>query len=112
MGAPSLRKQHPLTETDSRTAGLSNAKRALLELRLKKGRAESPGAGVIGRRVELNTVPLSYAQELLWLLDQLNPNLSVYAVPRAMRISGNLSVAALQKSLDTIVARHEVLRTT
>lgn len=92
-------------------AELSAAKRALLELRLKKGR--KPGApDPIPRRAQRDLVPLSYAQELLWLLDQLNPNMSVYSVPRAMRIRGPLDVGILRRVLDTIVARHEVLRTT
>jgi amino acid adenylation domain-containing protein len=92
-------------------AGLSAARRALLELRRKKG-AKAPAVAAIPRRAYHDHVPLSYAQELLWLLDQLNPNLSVYSVPRGMRISGPLNVDALKRLLDTIVNRHEVLRTT
>ena len=48
----------------------------------------------------------------MWFLDQLEPDKSVYNIPRPVRISGFLNVDALSKTLDAIVARHEVLRTT
>jgi hypothetical protein len=56
-------------------------------------------------------LPLSYAQQRLWFLDQIEPNSSLYNIPRAVRLTGPLNVEALQRSLDTIVARHEALRT-
>ncbi len=56
--------------------------------------------------------PLSYAQQRLWVLDQLEPGSALYNVPGALRLSGRLDVAALERSLGEIVARHEVLRTT
>src|SRR2546423_94015 len=87
---------------NARLASLSAAKRALLELRMKKGQ-KAPGGDTIPRRAERGDVPLSFAQELLWLLDQLNPNLSIYSVPRAMRLSGSLDVEALRRVLDTII---------
>ncbi|HVS80634.1 MAG TPA: amino acid adenylation domain-containing protein [Pyrinomonadaceae bacterium] len=57
------------------------------------------------------TVPLSFAQQQFWLLDQAGPNSSVYNVRTALRISGALDIQELQRVLETIVARHEVLRT-
>ncbi len=59
-----------------------------------------------------NTFPLSFAQQRLWFLDQLEPGSPLYNVPQAIRMSGALNPQALQKSLETIVARHESLRTT
>ena len=55
--------------------------------------------------------PLSFAQQRLWFFDQLEPNSAVYIIPRAVRLHGRLHVEALQQTLDAIVARHEVLRT-
>ena len=57
-------------------------------------------------------VPLSFSQQRLWFLDQYEPNSSVYNVPSALRLRGCLNVAALERSLDEIVRRHESLRTT
>ncbi|HYO57267.1 condensation domain-containing protein, partial [Archangium sp.] len=56
-------------------------------------------------------VPLSFAQERLWFLDQLEPGSALFNVPLALRIQGRLDAAALEKSLQEIIRRHEVLRT-
>ncbi len=57
-------------------------------------------------------IPLSWAQQRLWFLDQLDPAASVaYHIPAGLRLQGKLDKAALKASLDRIVARHEVLRT-
>ncbi|HYP28610.1 MAG TPA: amino acid adenylation domain-containing protein, partial [Blastocatellia bacterium] len=55
--------------------------------------------------------PLSFAQQRLWFLDQLEPNSDLYNIPVAIRLTGNLRVEKLEESLDEIVRRHEVLRT-
>ncbi|MGQ5273748.1 amino acid adenylation domain-containing protein, partial [Xanthomonas arboricola pv. corylina] len=57
-------------------------------------------------------LPLSWAQQRLWFLDQLDPAASLaYHMPTALRLEGPLDGAALQATLDRIVARHESLRT-
>src|SRR5581483_7084076 len=56
-------------------------------------------------------LPLSFAQQRLWFLDQLEPNNPLYNVPHAVRIHGALDVGLLNKALSTIVSRHEALRT-
>ena len=56
-------------------------------------------------------LPLSYAQERQWFLWQLDPDSAAYHVPGALRLSGRLDKVALQRSFDTLVARHESLRT-
>ncbi|MBC3246716.1 amino acid adenylation domain-containing protein [Pseudomonas lurida] len=56
-------------------------------------------------------LPLSYAQERQWFLWQLDPDSDAYHVPGALRLSGQLDKAALRRSFDTLVARHESLRT-
>jgi len=57
-------------------------------------------------------LPLSFAQQRLWFVDQLSANNSLYNVPTAVRLSGSLNVDALRRSIREIVARHESLRTT
>ena len=56
--------------------------------------------------------PMSFAQQRLWFLDQLEPGNSVYNIPAAMCLRGALNGAALEQSLNEIVRRHEALRTT
>ncbi len=55
---------------------------------------------------------VSYAQQRLWFLDQLEPGDAAYNRPVAMRLAGTLDLPALQRSLDELVRRHEALRTT
>lgn len=57
-------------------------------------------------------LPLSFAQQRLWFLDQLEPNNPLYNVPYIARLRGALNVAAIERSLHEIVRRHESLRTT
>jgi amino acid adenylation domain-containing protein len=56
-------------------------------------------------------LPLSFSQQRLWFLDQLQPGTPAYNIPIALRLSGTLDIGALRKSLNEIVRRHEVLRT-
>ena len=70
------------------------------------------GGGVRLDRAEGARPLLSFAQERLWFLDRLEPGSALYNVHAALRLSGELSVAALQASLQTVVDRHAALRTT
>ncbi|HYX24056.1 MAG TPA: condensation domain-containing protein, partial [Thermoanaerobaculia bacterium] len=79
------------------------------------GYAVSPSA--VWQPIERGTwkegepLPLSFAQERLWFLDQLEPGSSTYNIPIALRMSGRLDTAALSAVLSEIVRRHAVLRT-
>lgn len=71
--------------------------------------ATSIGSAPISRD---GTLPLSFAQQRLWFLDQLVPNNAFYNVPAAVRLTGSLNLAALEQAFNEIVLRHEALRTT
>ncbi len=57
-------------------------------------------------------LPLSYGQQRLWFLDRFEPASASYNMPLALRLRGDLDIAALQAGMNEIVRRHEVLRTT
>ncbi|MDX6500090.1 MAG: hypothetical protein QOG23_3350 [Blastocatellia bacterium] len=92
-------------------AGLSPAKRALLELRLMQKRPAGTAKRIISRRENGEPAPLSYNQQGLWVLNQLMPGTSLYHTPVAVRLTGALDVDALRNALNSIVARHDALRT-
>ena len=73
------------------------------------------GAGVsappIERREQVEELPLSFAQQRLWFIDQLEPGGDVYNVPVAVRLQGSLNKEAFAQTLAEVIRRHEVLRT-
>ncbi|HEV2472154.1 MAG TPA: amino acid adenylation domain-containing protein [Chthonomonadales bacterium] len=94
-----------------RLSQLPAEKRALLQRKLLERRASGAAALAITPRAESGPCELSFAQELMWLLDQLSPGITSYHVPRALRMKGSLNLSALEAGLNEIVARHDVLRT-
>src|SRR5262245_50916893 len=90
---------------------LSRAKRALIA-QWRRGRAPDtqevhprPGSRYPG------SAPLSFGQQQLWFFNQLEPDSPLYNIPFPMRLSGALNLESLQAGFDTVVARHEILRT-
>ncbi|CAG8871174.1 D-alanine--D-alanyl carrier protein ligase [Pseudomonas fluorescens] len=63
-------------------------------------------------RDQLQTLPLSFAQERQWFLWQLEPGSAAYHIPTALRLRGALQVDALRQAFTALVERHETLRTT
>src|SRR6185437_11785687 len=59
-----------------------------------------------------NNLPLSFAQQRLWFLDQLEGRSATYNIPVALLLTGSFSLPVFQRSMQEIVRRHEVLRTT
>jgi alpha-ketoglutarate-dependent taurine dioxygenase len=91
---------------------LSLAKRALLLKALQREAMQRGAQERIPRLPRRDAIPVSFAQQSLWFLHQLEPDDPGYNVPAAVRLTGPLDVAALERSLNEIIRRHEVLRTT
>ena len=97
----------------ARLRSLSPAKRALFEAQLAK-RGIDVGALIIPRRAEERAAyPLSFAQQRLWFIHQVNPASTAYHISTPRRIRGvRLDSEALSKTLQALAMRHETLRTT
>ncbi|MER5740647.1 amino acid adenylation domain-containing protein [Streptomyces sp. NPDC002262] len=91
----------------SAAPALSDAKRELLRRRLA---SRAKPTAVIPRRAPGTPVPLSFAQERLWFMEQFAPGTSAYNIPVVRRLRGPLDTDALRAALDASVARHETLR--
>jgi len=90
---------------------LSPEAKALIQRRRQT--AHPPTAqGPIPRDVSAAPLPLSLEQQSLWVIDRFSPGLAAYHIPLALRAIGALDVSALRSALDTLVIRHESLRTT
>ena len=94
---------------------LDALKRAVLEKQLKARLRQRPAQNAAdewARADRRQPLPLSFSQQSLWFLAQLDPSASVaYNMPTALRLSGTLDTAALLRALNQLVARHESLRT-
>lgn len=99
-------------ELFERVSSLSEVKREWLERTLRDTFPEDPLARFIPRRPLTAAVPLSAAQQRLWMLHQLDPQSHVYNDFYAVRLTGPLHADLMEKSLNEIVHRHESLRTT
>jgi len=98
--------------SDPGVNGLSAAQRAEFESELRAAGIQLLEDSGVSPRPPGALAPLSFAQERLWFLDQLDPGSAAYNVAGAVRLAGALDVAALRVGLDDLVARHETLRTT
>jgi amino acid adenylation domain-containing protein len=98
-----------MSELDARLAGLSPEKRALLLQQLGRKQNAAPKQDIV-RRQRPARLPLSFAQQRLWILDQLDPGSAVYNVPLTLWLRGPLDAALIQRALDEILRRHESLR--
>ncbi|HEV7924065.1 MAG TPA: amino acid adenylation domain-containing protein, partial [Verrucomicrobiae bacterium] len=76
----------------------------------KNGHVKPPAQ--IRRAERFGGFPLSFVQQRLWFLQQIEPESTAYHISMAIRLIGKLDVQALQKALQAIIQRHEILRTT
>ena len=95
-----------------RIAELSPEKRELLDKLLRQKGIGATEVTPIPRRPAAESYPVSFAQQRLWVLHQLDPASPAYNMPESIRLGGPLDLRALEESLNEIIRRHEVLRTT
>jgi len=99
----------------SRLASLTPEQREALLKQLQKKKtqgAEPRKDAIVAVQRDSNRIAMSYAQQRLWFIDQLQSGSASYNISAALRLKGALDVEALRMSFDEIVRRHEVLRTT
>jgi hypothetical protein len=82
-----------------------------MRLKRKSRPQEDVVDDAIRPRKDRLTAPLSFAQQRLWFLHQLDPFNAAYHLPLYYRLTGRLNIRALEHSLNEIIRRHEVLRT-
>jgi amino acid adenylation domain-containing protein len=93
-------------------SGSYAAKEKLLNLMMQAERKRQHVADEISPRpVSAGRLPLSFAQERLWFVEQLGLVGATYNMPMALRLEGELNVSALERSLSELIRRHESLRT-
>jgi amino acid adenylation domain-containing protein len=100
-----------MTNLSGRRSALSVAKRRLLEERLRGALKVPAEDRCIHKRPNNDLIPLSFAQQRLWFLDQLMPNNSFYNLSSWVRLKGKLDLEAMERSVNEIIRRHEALRT-
>ena len=93
-----------LLEKEGLSAPGSHTQQNVAEEQLPSSSSEAFGA-------RPSLFPLSYQQEQLWFLDRFHPGTAFYSVPMTWRLKGDLDVATLERSLQEMVRRHEILRT-
>ena len=92
-------------------AGLPDRRRQLLATLLREQQIKVSASERIPKRAAGSAMPLSYAQQRLWFLDQLSPGNSFYNIPVAIPIDTPIDTGVLQRCVDELVQRHETLRT-
>jgi hypothetical protein len=101
--SPTIAQLAQVVDQEVQPAGINPAPSLLLP-DIKRIARPSPEQGEI-------SFPASYAQQRLWFIDQLMPGKAAYNIPNALRIRGELDEEVLERTLQEIVFRHEMLRT-
>lgn len=104
-----------MSDLQDRLSRLSPQKRALLEGLLRRDGSRAVGESNDAASIDVvsreDPLTLSFAQERLWFLDQLNPGCTAYNVIVTLELRGAFDAAALERAMQGVVARHELLRT-
>jgi len=100
-----------VTTLEGRIAELSPERQLLLRRRMEQVQAAKLAADRIPAVDRTGRLPLSFAQQRLWFLDQFTPGVPTYKSPWLVRVRNELDVDQLRRAVTALVTRHEVLRT-
>ncbi|MHA4842640.1 amino acid adenylation domain-containing protein [Flavitalea antarctica] len=111
----SLKYQKGQTITPELLAQIKENKIAIINFLSDKKKSERNSTGILTEiphvsRDSASRPPLSFSQERLWFIDKLEGSIQ-YHMPTVLRLKGEVNIEALEKSLQSIIERHEVLRT-
>jgi amino acid adenylation domain-containing protein len=101
-----------MSDLTERIAALSPEQRALFAAKLKERGLSAPQPQVIPRRKQQNYNRLSFDQERIWIVDQLEPGNPAYNIFSVSHLSGRLDTSLMERAFNEVVRRHEALRTT
>ena len=101
-----------MTDLSLRIAALDPARRRLLEERMRREGMTREEKRSIPRLPDAEHYAPSFGQQRLWFIDQLIAGNPAYNIPFAGRLEGPLDPETLQRAVDEVVRRHEILRTT
>src|ERR1051325_2146072 len=101
-----------MRDLTERIAALSPEQRALFAAKLKERGLSTPQPQVIPRRKQQNYNRLSFDQERIWIVDQIEPGNPAYNIFSVSFLSGRLDTALMERAFNEVVRPHEVLRTT
>ncbi|HEX2523710.1 MAG TPA: amino acid adenylation domain-containing protein, partial [Terriglobia bacterium] len=104
--------QSPTIEGIAENLQKQRSKHASLKPLAVQGSNQPKVPDIQHKRKAAQPAPLSFSQQRLWFIDRFLPGRSLYNIPIAFRLRGSLDIPCLQRSLEAVVQRHEVLRTT
>src|SRR5437762_1451303 len=106
-----LAKNIATLSPEKRELLLQKMQEKMVSQQLQQKKAGNAQQQILSQKRNSDTCPLSFAQERLWFLHQLNPQSAAYHMPSTLRLHGVLSIATLERSLAVVIQRHEILRT-
>ncbi|HSX62871.1 MAG TPA: condensation domain-containing protein, partial [Tahibacter sp.] len=108
-----LKTAAPKGAIDAELAALIRTHRDALIAFLQRADAQAAEKAklVIAKAAPAGSYPLSFSQQRLWFIDRLQGGSAQYNIPFALKIRGDIDGALFQRTLDAVVARHDVLRT-
>lgn len=112
VGGLSRRSAPPdMIHIAKRLAALPPDKKITFEAALREKGIDRWDLPIVSQPKTLRPVPLSYAQQRLWFLEQLEPGKSLYNLFFALRLTGPLDLRVLEQAINAIIHRHDILRT-